>query len=182
MRRRDLVVAIGADQQQVAQLGLSRQVLKQVEGRRIQPLQIVEEQHQRMFRPGEDADEPPEHQLETALRVLGRKFEDRWLVADDEPQLRDEIDHELAVRAQRLAEQVTPGRQLGIAFAQQRPDQALKRLRQGRIRDVALVLVELTGGEQPARRDEHLVQLIDDGGLADAGIAGDQHQLRRARS
>ena len=59
-------------------------------------------------------------------------------------------------------------------------DQALKRLRQRRIGNVALVLVELARGEQPARRDKRLVQLVDDRGLADAGIARDQNQLRRA--
>ena len=71
-------------------------------------------------------------------------------------------------------------RQLGLALAQQRPDQALKRLRQRRIGDVALVLVELARGEQAARRHQRLVQFIDDRGFADAGIARDQHQLRRA--
>ena len=90
------------------------------------------------------------------------------------------VDHELAVRAQRFGQRGAPGRQLGLALAQQRPDQALKGLRQGRVGNVALVLVELAGGEQPARRHQHLVQFIDDRGFADAGIAGDQHQLRRA--
>ena len=87
---------------------------------------------------------------------------------------------ELTIRAQRLAQSVAPAGQLGLALAQKRADQALEGLRQRRIRDVALVLVELAGGEQAARRHQRLVQLIDDGGLADAGISGDQHQLRRA--
>src|SRR6202043_1463802 len=63
---------------------------------------------------------------------------------------------------------------------EKRAHEALKRLRQCRIGDVALVLIELAGGEKAARRHQRLVQLIDDGGLADAGIAGDQHQLRPA--
>ena len=70
----DLVVPIGADQQQVAQLRLGRQVLEQVERRRVQPLQVVEEQRQRMLRPGEHAEQAAEHQLEAALRVLRRQF------------------------------------------------------------------------------------------------------------
>ena len=60
------------------------------------------------------------------------------------------------------------------------PHQAPEGLGQGGVRDVALVLVELAGREQAARRDERLVQLVHHRGLADAGIAGDQHQLRRA--
>ena len=114
------------------------------------------------------------------MRVLRRKIRDRRLFSDDELQFGDEVDHEPSVRAQRLAQGVAPARQLGLALAQKRADKALKGLRQRRIRDVALVLVELAGGEKAARRHQHLVQLIDDGGLADAGIAGDQHQLRRA--
>ena len=69
----DLVVPIGADQQQVPHVRLGQQVLEQVERRRVEPLQIVEEQRQRMLRPGEHADEAPEHQLEAALRVLRRQ-------------------------------------------------------------------------------------------------------------
>jgi hypothetical protein len=34
-----------------------------------------------MLRPCEDADEPPEHQLEAALRVLGRKVGNRRLLS-----------------------------------------------------------------------------------------------------
>ena len=91
-----------------------------------------------------------------------------------------EVGHEPCIRLQRLQKCVAPGRQLGVALAEKRPHQTLKRLHQRRIGNVALVLVELARREEPARRHQHLVQLIDDRGLADAGIAGDQHQLRRA--
>ena len=147
MRRGDLVVAIGADQQQVAQLGLGRQVLEQIQCRSIEPLQIVEEQRQRMLRPGEHAEQAAEHQLEAALGVLRRQLRHRWLRADQQLELGDEVEHELAVRAQRLPQRLAPRPQLGIALAQQRPDQALERLRQRRIGDVAFVLIELAGGE-----------------------------------
>ena len=68
----DFVVPIGADHQQVPHIRPGQQILEQVERRRIEPLQIVEEQGERMFRPGEDADEAPEHELKTPLRVLRR--------------------------------------------------------------------------------------------------------------
>jgi hypothetical protein len=76
-----------------------QQILDQVQRCRVEPLQIVEEQRKRMFRPGEYADKPPEHQLETALRVLWRKIRHRWLFPDDELQFRDEVHDEQAVRA-----------------------------------------------------------------------------------
>ena len=62
-----------------------------------------------MLRSGEDADKAPKHQLETPLRVLRRKLGDGRLVADDELQLGNEIDHEPAVRAERLPKRVAPG-------------------------------------------------------------------------
>ena len=68
----DLVVPVGADQQQVLQLRPGQQILEQIERRSVEPLQVVEKERQRMFGPGEDADEPPEHELETLLRVLRR--------------------------------------------------------------------------------------------------------------
>ena len=73
MGGRDLVVPIGADQQQVLHIRLGQQVLEQIERRRVEPLQIVEEQRERMLRPREHAEEAPEHQLEAALRVLWRQ-------------------------------------------------------------------------------------------------------------
>ena len=133
-----------------------------------------------MFGPREDAEKPPEHQLETALCLLRWKLHDGRLLSDQELQFGDHVNHESSVRAQRLGERVAPAGELGVALAQKRADQALKRLRQRRIGDVALVLIELAGGEKAARRHQRPVQLIDDGGLADAGIAGDQHQLRPA--
>src|SRR5215472_8503770 len=75
---------------------------------------------------------------------------------------------------------VAPLAQLLFALTQQRADQALKGLRQGGIRDVALVLVELARGKQAAGRNKWFMELVDDGGLADPSISGHQHELRRA--
>ena len=94
----DFVVPVGADQHQVLHIRPGQQILEQIERRRVEPLQIVEEQGQRMFRPREYADESPEHQLEAALRVLWRKLRDRRLFSDDELQFGDQIHHELSVR------------------------------------------------------------------------------------
>ena len=134
----DLVVPVSPDQHQMPHLRLGQQMLEQVERCRVQPLQIVEEQRQRVLRPGEHAEEAPEHQLKAALRVMGRQLGNRRLLADDELQLRNEVDDELAVRAKRLAKSLAPSSQLRIALAKQWSDQALKGLRQGRIGDVRL--------------------------------------------
>src|ERR1700720_4998003 len=115
----DFVVAICADQQEVLQIRPGHEILEQVERRRVEPLKIVEEERQRMFRPGEHADKPPKHQLETSLRALWRKLRDGRLVTDDELQLRDQIDHEPAVWAQGLQKGVSPTAKLGVALPEE---------------------------------------------------------------
>src|SRR5215471_1668733 len=72
----------------------------------------------------------------------------------------------------------SPPAQLLIAPIQKRADEALKGLRQGGIRNIALVLIELARCKKAARRNQGFVQLIDNGGFADSRIAGNQHQLR----
>ncbi len=89
----DLVVPIGADQQEIPHLRFDDQVLEQFKGSRVHPLQIVEEQRQRVFRSSERAQKPPEHRLETVLCVLRRKLGNGRLFANDELELRNEVNH-----------------------------------------------------------------------------------------
>ncbi len=130
-----------------------------------------------MFRSSEYSDESPEHELKATLCLLRRKLRDRRLFTNDELQFGDEVDHEPSVRAQRFHKGVAPTTQIGVTLAEKRSHQAPKSLDQRRIGDVSFELIELAGGEKPTLRHQRLVQLVDDGGLADAGIAGDQHQL-----
>ena len=62
VRGADLVVSIGPDQKQVPHLRVRDQVLEEVERRCIKPLQIVEEQRERMLLPREYAEKAPEDQ------------------------------------------------------------------------------------------------------------------------
>src|SRR5207245_1441034 len=83
-----------------------------------------------------------------------------------------EVHHEPSVRLQRLTERGAPAVQLGLALPQKVPDEALKRLRERRIRDVTVVLVKLACGEEGAGRQQHFMQLVGGGGGAAAGGAG----------
>ena len=94
----NLVVPIGADQHKVLQIRSGQKILQQIERRRVEPLQVVEEQRERVLRPSEYADKPPEHHLETPLRVLRLKSRDWWLFSKDEFQFRNEIHNQLSVR------------------------------------------------------------------------------------
>ena len=113
----DLVVAISADQQQVLHVRLGQEILEHIERCRIEPLQIVEEQRQRMFRLCEHPDESPKNQLEPPLRVLRRKFGNWRLLADDELEFGDKVHHEPSVRPQRFKERVAPAVSSASLFA-----------------------------------------------------------------
>ncbi len=78
----------------------------------------------------------------------GGELGNRWLISDDELELRHEVHHERPVRTQRVQQGVAPNTHLGVALAEKIANEALKRLRQRRIRDVALVLIELAGRKQ----------------------------------
>ena len=79
----DLVVAKGADQHQLPHIRLGQQVLDQVERGCVEPLQVIEEQHQRMFRTREYADKSSEHEVEAALCLPRRKLGDRRMLSND---------------------------------------------------------------------------------------------------
>src|SRR5262249_31649343 len=116
MRRGDFVVAEGADEEKVAQIGPAQQVFHEVERRRVEPLQVIEEERQGMFRPSEDADELPEHELETPLRLLWRKLGDGRRLSDDELHFRNEIRDQSCVRSERLLEGIAPGHKVRFAL------------------------------------------------------------------
>src|SRR6202021_838014 len=101
-----------------------------------------------MHRLGEDSNKTPEDQLESPLRVQWRKLSHRWLFSDDEFQLGDNVDYELSVRAKGIHKGIAPSAQFAVALAEKRPNEALKSLSECRIRDVALVLIELACCEQ----------------------------------
>ena len=131
-----------------------------------------------MLRPGKRAKEPLEHQLESVPRVLRRQVGNGRLFPEDELHLGDEIDDDLAIRAQCFLKSGPPIANLRVAFDEDLTNQGLKRLCQSRVRDVALVLVELAGREEAARRNKSLVQLVYHRGFADAGITRNKHNLR----
>src|ERR1700760_1231677 len=61
VRGTDLVVPVGADQQQVPHFRVLIQVLEEIKCRCIKPLQIVEEQRERVLLAREHPQEAPEH-------------------------------------------------------------------------------------------------------------------------
>jgi hypothetical protein len=62
---------------------LSKHIFDNVECCGVGPLQIIEEQRERVFRPRKATKESAEYKLEAALRVLRRESRDRGLLSDD---------------------------------------------------------------------------------------------------
>src|SRR6202163_620493 len=106
-------------------------MLDKVERSCIQPLQIIEEQRERVLLAREHAEEAPEDHLEAILGVLRRQVRDRRLGSENELQLGNEVADELAVRAQRLAQGVPPPAKLGLALTEKGPHETPEGLGQG---------------------------------------------------
>src|SRR5262245_21065140 len=113
VRRIDLVVPKRADEEQVLPLGLDEDVFQELERRGVEPLQIVQEQGQRVLSAREHTDETSKNHLKAGLRVRGRNVWNGRLLSDDELQFRDEVGNERTVGVERLMELVSPFAQLG---------------------------------------------------------------------
>src|ERR1700692_2287756 len=93
------------------------QMLEELERCCVQPLQIIEEQCERVFLAREHGKEIPENHLEAVLRLLRRQGRDRWLFPNDELQLGNEVQDELPIGAQRNAQSIPPPAKLVLALA-----------------------------------------------------------------
>src|SRR4051812_31588144 len=100
------------------EVNLRQQIFDKIEGCGIDPLQIVEENGERMFRTSEDTDETPHYQLKTSLRILRRKVGHWRLFSDNVLQFRNQLEHQGPVEIQRLAKHLAPFTQLFLTFAQ----------------------------------------------------------------
>ena len=117
MQGPNFVVPVGSDQQQVPDVGLGHQVFDQIQSGRIEPLEIVEEQRERMLRARKHADEAPEHELEAALRILRRQVGQWRGLADDELDFGHQVHDEPCVRSQRLLQCLAPSASSASLFA-----------------------------------------------------------------
>ena len=89
-------------------VGVRHEVLEQLEGRCIQPLEIVEKHGERMILVGERRQKGSEHHVKAALGLRGWELRNRWLFPNDELQLGDEAHDELTIQANSLPDRVSP--------------------------------------------------------------------------
>src|SRR5258708_30182240 len=96
--------------------GMSDELFEQPEGGRVQPLEIVEKQHQRVFFSSERAEESSQHRFESVLGFLRREFRYRWLLTDHQLQFGDQVEHQLAIGTERFEDSIPPMNNLLLAF------------------------------------------------------------------
>src|SRR6516162_1246418 len=158
MRRVDFIVTIGADQKEVLLARLRNQMFKQIESCSVQPLKVIEKQYEGTARPSKHADEPTEYLVEPVPRFLWCEVGHRRLGPNDELNLWDQPDHKLSMRAESFFKGIPPAVDLYIGLIEDLSDKPLKGLSEDSVRDIALVLVELSGGEKTAWRHQRFVQ------------------------
>ena len=181
VRRVDLVVPVRADEEQVLRLGLDQDVLQQIERRPIEPLQIVEEQRQRMLGACEHTDQPAKGHLKAGLRVRRRDVWNRRLLADHELQLGNQVEEQRGVRAERVTQLLPPLGELGFGLARAADGSGFGRPGPAwRTEHRASADRTCPTANKPRGGTSALCSSPTTDGLADAGVAADEHQLRRA--
>jgi hypothetical protein len=77
--RSHLVVAVSTDEQQMAYVATGDEILDQRQGRRIEPLKVVDKNNQRVLWPREDVDETLKYQLKPKSGLRWRECSHRRL-------------------------------------------------------------------------------------------------------
>ena len=180
MRRRGLVVPVGPHHEEVAGVRPGEQMLDQRQGAGVGPLQVVQEQHDRVVGARQRADQAGHAADQALLRLRLRQGWNRLLLADQQLQRGHQIHHHLAVGTQGLLQAAAPPGHLRFAAGEQLQHGGAEGLGDRGVGDVALVGVEFSREEQAVPLGHRSVQLVDQRGLAHPGLPGDQDQLPRA--
>ncbi len=113
-----LVVAISTDQQQMRGLCATEHIFEQIKGGRVEPLQVVKEQRQRMLGLSEHADKTLQDLKEPLLRLLRLQLRHGRRLADDQLEFGDQIGDQPRIRFQCPQQCFAPARQYVGALAQ----------------------------------------------------------------
>ncbi|MCY1014135.1 hypothetical protein OV079_53210 [Nannocystis pusilla] len=141
------------------------------------PLQVVEEQRERLAVVRERLQQADEDRLEARLTLGRRQRRDRRLRAEHQLELGQDVDHELSERTERGRQRGPPAPDVAVALGQQPQHRRPQRLDVRVVRPGLAQLIELAGVEAAAQRSHAGLQGVDEGGLADAGGAAHQHDL-----
>jgi hypothetical protein len=114
-----LVVAIGADHEQVIHVRFGEQLSQQVGRRRVQPLEIVDEDDEWVLRAGEHPQELAKDATEAVLSFGRPLYRHRRLRTHDPGKIGDQVDDDLGVVAERVAERKAKLAEPRVCFEQE---------------------------------------------------------------
>ncbi|MNS57702.1 hypothetical protein D3C72_905980 [compost metagenome] len=174
--RAHLVVAVRADEQEGRALAALEQPLHERERGRVAPLQVVEEEHQRVLGAREGANQALNRHQKAVLLLGGVQGDHRRRLADHPGELRHQIDGDAPVRPEGRHQPFAPARQALLGLGHELAHQPAEGLRDGRVGQVPTELVELALEEPAVAADDRLAHVVDQCRLADAGGARDRHE------
>jgi hypothetical protein len=102
----------------MARVAMSDEILDQRQGRRIEPLKVVDKNNQRVLWPREDVDETLEYQLKPKSGLRWRECSHRRLWTDQANELRNEISQDAGVIADRFPNGVAPAADIFLSATQ----------------------------------------------------------------
>ena len=128
-----------------------------------------------------DLDEAPKNHLKAVLRRGRGHGRDGRLLADDELDLRDDVDDELRIDPERGRELLPQVGDHVVALAQGLEHELLERRGDGAERDSAFVLIELARAETAALAHDGRLELVDERGFADPRVPVHRRERGLAR-
>ncbi len=173
----DLVVAVRERDEEVPGLIAIGEGAQELQRGQVRPLQVVEEEDERVTEPREDAEEAPDHVVEATLGQVRADLRRPRALAEELLQLGDHVEEDLRVEPERVFHARAERGDTRGALEDELPHELPERLHDWLVRDVALELVELARQEIAARERDRAVQLAHQRRLPDAGVAGDQDEL-----
>ena len=117
MGRTDLVVAVGAREQDVPRIGIGQNMGQQGQRRRIDPLQVVHDHAQQLIARRKRLQQVRKHTVEAVARLDRRQGGNRRLRAGDQLQFGNNIDDDPGVVADGRQDARPPGVELILALA-----------------------------------------------------------------
>ncbi len=143
-------------------------------------MQVVHEDDERVRLVREHLDEAHEDELEAILRLGRRELGNGRLRADDDLELRDEIDDQARARRERRAQGAAPPREALLRLAEELLEQAAEGQGERPVRGALLELIELALDQIAVLTDDRFAELVDERRLADASVAGHEAHARYA--
>jgi hypothetical protein len=168
------------DEQHVHALRVRRERAERVEARRVGPLHVVDEEHERLPLGRERLHERLQRDVEPCACVDRVDSRQRGRNAEDGLELGHELGEDARVVAHGSQDALAPGVSALQGLCLELGDEPAQRLDDGHEGRVRRTTIELPRDE--ADPPPHLaVQRFDQGALADPGVARDEDQLARTR-